>query len=108
MDIRALVAVIQTNKCKVRIKVKGYSAPEHWNDGAIIPTPGYIEINGPWPVSQVDWVEINPIVTAHIGRLVPPKQINSLLQIEEALRQAYITYAVLDGIIRIPFSNTVC
>ncbi|WP_369810683.1 DUF6678 family protein [Hymenobacter cheonanensis] len=106
MDIRALVGVIQTNKCKVRMKVRGYSAPEGWNDWAIIPTAGYIEINGPWPIRQVDWVEINPIVTEHIGRLVPPKRIDSSMQIEEGLRQADISYIVLDGIIRISFPDT--
>jgi hypothetical protein len=106
MDIQALVAVTQTNKCKVRMKVKGYSAPERWNDCAIIPTPGYIEINGPWPIRQVDWVEINPIVTEYIGRLVPPKQINSLMQIEEGLRQAHIPYTILDGVIHVSFPDT--
>jgi hypothetical protein len=106
MDIQALVAVTQSNKCMVRMKVKGYAAPEHWNDYAIIPVAGYIEINGPWPIRQVDWVEINPIVTEHIGRLVPPKQINSLMQIEDELRQAHIHYTVLNGIIRVPFPNT--
>jgi len=88
------------------MKVKGYSAPESWNNCAIIPTSGYIEINGPWPIRQVDWVEINPVIMEHVGRLVPAKRINSLTEIEEGLRKASIPYTTLDGIIHIPLPDT--
>lgn len=108
MDIRDLIGVIQTNKCKVRMKVKGCLAPEGCNNWVIIPTSGYVETGGqgPWPIRQVEWVEIDPIVTEHIGRRVPPKRIDSSMQIEEGLRQVDISYTVLDGIIRISFPDT--
>jgi len=88
------------------LKVKGNPKPEGWNSGAVIPVPGYIEINGPWPIHQVDWVEIDPVVMQYIGRLVPPKQVNSLMQIESELRQADLLYAVSDGIIRVLLLGT--
>ncbi|WP_367949229.1 DUF6678 family protein [Hymenobacter sp. BRD128] len=73
----------------------------------IIPTSGYIETGGqgPWPIRQIQWVEINPIVTEHIGRLGHPKQIDSLVQIEEGLRNATVPYTTMNGIIRILFSD---
>jgi hypothetical protein len=106
MNVLTLVNIIQANKCSVRLKVRGAPKPEGWNSRAGIPVPGYIEINGPWPIHQVDWVEINPVVMEYIGRLVPPKQVNSLIQIESELRQADLLYTVSDGIIRVPLLGT--
>jgi|GEM_PF-1000826 len=105
MNVQALIGVIQTNKCKVRLKLKGISAPECWGNGAIIPALCYIEINGPWPILQVEWMDISPVIMQRIGRLVPPKQIDSLMQIEDGLYQADVPYTTLGGIIRVLFSS---
>jgi hypothetical protein len=106
MNVCTLVNIIQANKCEVRLKVKGSPEPEGWNSGVAIPVSGYIEINGPWPIHQVDWVEINPVVMEYIGRLVPPRKVNSLIKIESELSQANLLYTVSDNIIRVPLSGT--
>ncbi|GAA4507672.1 hypothetical protein GCM10023172_38640 [Hymenobacter ginsengisoli] len=108
MNISALVDIIQAAKCTARIKIKGRLDASSWS-WIIIPVPSYIELGsvGPWPVRDVEWVEINPVTMEHTGRLIPPKRIDNIAQIEEGLRQANIDYTTLDGIVHIPLLKAV-
>ena len=54
--------------------------------GVVLPVRGYIEVIGPWPFREVEWLEINPIVMEHIGRLIKPKQHNYLNDIVTLLK----------------------
>jgi hypothetical protein len=106
MDTSALVNIIQAAKCTARIKLNSRLDASSWS-WIIIPVPGYIELGsvGPWPIREVEWLEINPIVTEHIGRLVAPRIIDNLSQLEVALREANLPYTISEGIIRITFSE---
>ena len=103
IDVPTLVGIIQSAKCKVRLKLKKHPKPEAWGNRAIIPVRTYIEVIGPWPMREVEWLEIDPIITEHIGRLVAPRIINSFFEIEARLREAEFSYTVSDSIIRILF-----
>jgi hypothetical protein len=76
--------------------------PESWGNGIGFPVRTYIEIIGPWPFMEVDWVEINPVVMEHIGRLVAPKRWNYSEQIIALLEAEQVNYNVVDAMIRIP------
>lgn len=76
MNISELIALVQEIECEARIKLKNHSEPENWS-WVIEPVAGYIESGGgPWSFRDVEWIEINPVVIEHIGRLVAPKKTN--------------------------------
>ena len=104
MAIIEKIAVL-SNKlhCQARLKLQLNDLPESWGNGIGLPVRTYIEIIGPWPFREVDWLEINPIVMEHIGRLVAPKRWNHLEQIITLLEAEHVNYSLVDGMIRIPF-----
>ncbi|WP_460500061.1 DUF6678 family protein [Hymenobacter agri] len=100
--IERIAALSNKLHCQARLKLKSTDLPESWNSGIGFPVRTYIEINGPWPFRQVDWVEINPIVMEHIGRLVAPKRWNHSEQLIALLEAAHGSYSLVDRMIRIP------
>jgi hypothetical protein len=103
--LEALADFLRQLHCRVRLKHKAHALPEAWAGGIGLPVRGYIELIGPWPFREVEWLEINPIVVEHIGRLVKPKQHNYLENITSFLQSQGIAYAVVDEAVRIPFSG---
>ncbi|MFD1871964.1 DUF6678 family protein [Hymenobacter bucti] len=103
--LEALADFLRQLHCQVRLKHEAYEAPEGWAGGIGLPVRGYIELNGPWPFRQIEWLEINPAVTEHIGRLVKPKQHNYSEEISAFLHSKSIAYSIKEGTIRIPFSE---
>lgn len=101
--LEALTDFLRQLHCQVRLKHKAYKMPEGWAGGIGLPVRGYIELIGPWPFKEVEWLEINPIVTEHIGRLVKPRQHNYLKDIIAHLNSRGINHSVNERMIRIPF-----
>ena len=101
--IERIAALSKKLYCQARLKRKLNDLPESWGNGIGLPVRTYIEIIGPWPFREVDWLEINPIVMEHIGRLVAPKRWNHLEQIITLLEAEHVNYSLVDGMIRIPF-----
>lgn len=102
--IEKIAALSNQLKCQPRLKLKHDDTPEAWgNMGIWLPVKGYIELNGPWPFREVEWLEINPIVMERIGRLVAPKQWNHLEQIVSLLQVECVEYRIVDDMARIPF-----
>ncbi|MGI4742301.1 MAG: DUF6678 family protein [Janthinobacterium lividum] len=89
--------------CQVRLKHEAYETLEGWAGGIGLPVCGHIELIGPWPLRQVEWLGINPTITEHVGKLVKPKQHNYLEEISAFLYSRSVAYSVNEGIIRIPF-----
>ncbi|MGI4832236.1 MAG: DUF6678 family protein [Janthinobacterium lividum] len=103
MNISALISLVQESKCAARLKPKEYSEPQQWS-WVIEPVPNYIESGGgPWPSSEVEWLELNPIKTEHVGRLVAPKKINKTSWLKVELAKAIIPYTLSNGIFRVTF-----
>ena len=103
--LETLVDFAKQLHCQVRIKLKAEELPEGWAGGIGLPVRGYIELHGPWPFREVEWLEINPIVIEHIGRLVKPRQHNYLENIMAHLKSEGISHSIDEGMIRIPFSE---
>lgn len=102
--IEKIAALSNHLKCQPRLKLKHNSTPEVWgNMGICFPVSGYIELSGPWPFREVEWLEINTVVTEIIGRLVVPKQRNYLDQIVSLLRTEGVKHSIVDSVVRIPF-----
>lgn len=101
--IEKVAALINSLGCNPRIKLKNDITPETWgNTGICVPVNGYIEVQGPWPLREVEWLEINPIVIEHIGRLVAPKRWNHSDAIVSFLQTEDVSFNIVDGMIRIP------
>jgi hypothetical protein len=103
--LEALADFLRQLHCRVRLKLEAYELPEAWAGGISLPVRGYIELHGPWPFREVEWLEINLIVVEYIGRLVKPKQHNYLENITLFLQSQCIAYAVVGEAVRIPFSE---
>jgi hypothetical protein len=101
--IEKVAALSNKLHCQARLKRKLDNVPESWGSGIGFPVRTYIEIIGPWPFKEVEWVEIDPIVMEYIGRLVAPKRWNHLKQVIALLEAEHIDYDLVDGMIRIPF-----
>lgn len=104
-SIEKIAALSNRLGCQPRIKLKHDDAPEAWgNKGISFPVSGFIELQGPWSYREIEWIEIDPTVMKHIGRLTTPKQLNHLEIIVSLLQVEDVGYEVIDGIVRIPFS----
>jgi hypothetical protein len=103
--LEALADYLRQLHCQVRLKHVAYETLEGWSGEIGLPVRGYIELIGPWPFRQIEWLEINPAVTEHIGMLVKPKQHNYLEEISAFLQSKNVAYSINEGIIRIPFSE---
>lgn len=104
-QIQELAVFIGKLKCQVRLKLKADAVPEGWAAGIGLPVNGYIELHGPSPFREVEWLEINTDVTEHIGRLVKPKQHNYLEEVSAFLQSKNVAYSINERIIHIPFAE---
>jgi hypothetical protein len=103
--LEALADFLCQLHCQVRLKHKAYETPDEWATGIGLPVRGYIELTGPWSFREVEWLEINPTVIEHIGRLVKSRQHNHLKNIIAHLDSEGINHSIYEGMIRIPFSE---
>lgn len=97
----ALQYLIERTCCKVRLKVYHEDLATEWRGGFGLPVEGYIEVAGPERIEDVEWIELDPIVVTHIGRLVPPKVTIAIDDIIQELDSMGIAYQVVKGMIRI-------
>jgi hypothetical protein len=105
--LEALADFLRQLHCQVRLKHEAYETPEAWAGGIGLPVRGYIELHRPWPFREIEWLEINPVVIEHIGRLVKPKQHNHLEEIGAFLFARSGAHLTNEGIIRISLSELV-
>jgi hypothetical protein len=103
--LESLADFLRQFHCQVRLKHEAYETPEGWAGGIGLPVRGYIELQGPWPFRQTEWLEMNPAVTEHIGRLIKTKQHNYLEEISAFLQSRNVAYSINEGIVRIPFAE---
>ncbi|UOG75805.1 hypothetical protein MTX78_04215 [Hymenobacter tibetensis] len=87
--------------CQIRLKVYNEDYITDWKSGFGLPVEGYIEVSGPERISDVEWIELDPVVVTRIGRLVPPKVSIILDEIIQVLQQESIDYQVVKGMVRI-------
>lgn len=86
-----------------RAKLRNHDTPSAWSQWFILPVPGYIEASsyGPVPKREIEWIELDPVETWHIGRLVPPKHIDHTPAIYQQLQSEGIAMQMVGGLIRI-------
>ncbi|WP_022824123.1 DUF6678 family protein [Hymenobacter norwichensis] len=97
----ALQNLVYNTHCKVRLKVCREGDITDWGNMFGLPVEGYIEVSGPERISDVEWIELDPIVVTLIGRLVPPKVEVVTDEIIQTLNNTGIKHDVVEGMIRI-------
>jgi hypothetical protein len=100
-NLVALQSLVEGTRCKIRLKAYREDSATEWSGGFGLPVPGYIEVAGPEPIKDVEWIELDPIVITHIGRLVPPKVAVVIDDIIQVLDKEVIDYEIVKGMIRI-------
>jgi len=101
MKIKSFIDAIGELDCQFRLKLLADLEPEPWGCMLISPVDNYVEINGPWPLREVEWIEIHPIVEQYIGRLVKPRLINYTDMIVTRLSERGVDFSIEDGMIRV-------
>ncbi|AXG69578.1 hypothetical protein KORDIASMS9_01801 [Kordia sp. SMS9] len=98
-------------KCKVSLNFKldnNKIVSSSWNDYFIFHPPNYIEIpsEGIIKVSNVDSLQINAEQEVFLGRLVPPKKINRVIEISKELELITKKFSIKnDSIISIDLND---
>ena len=90
---------------RFRPKILNQDLEESWGNWMFIPAEGYVEFErfGPIRISDLEWLDIDPIEVKRIGRLVPDRRIDHsdvLLQLLSQVNQPFEKYG---GKIRLKF-----
>jgi hypothetical protein len=86
-----------------RIKQVNKDLPSNWSKWIINPSGNYVETETSEPVliSEIDWIEINPIENRRIGKLVADKKIDHSYEIFGLLDDMIVDYLIYNDNIRI-------
>jgi hypothetical protein len=74
----------------------------------IQPEKSYVEFGqtGPVRISEVEWLDINPIEQIHIGARVPDKSSDHSDLIKNYLDKNSIKYSIHDSVIRVIMADS--
>lgn len=97
-----LTAILNGHGYALRLKTKVDPEPERWGNYLIAPVPGYLEISGPWPVREVEWIEVNPVIVTQLGQLVKPRATDHTAELTQQLTAAGLPFTLTDdGYVRV-------
>ena len=90
MTIDTIHNLLAAHGCQVRLLLRQAAAPSDWSAWVSEPVGGYIEMftTGPWRTAEVEWLEINPVATTYVGRLVPERRTDHQEALEAGLTAA--------------------
>lgn len=84
-----------------RVKLRGEPCSD-WDDMLTVPHPDYIEgALGPVLLTDVEYVEIDPVERKRRGRLVADLLIDHRAEIESALTAANVPFVFMNGVLRL-------
>lgn len=85
------------------LKIINESPAATWSNRIIKPGENYYEteMQGPYAVSNIEWIEVNPVEERKEGRLVPAKMIDHTNEIIKILEDLSIPYMIVGAIIRV-------
>jgi hypothetical protein len=105
-NIQLLVDFFIKLNCTFKVKLKNIPETNNWDKLFIRPAKSYVEFGqtGPVKISEVEWLDINPIEEIYIGTRVPSKYFDHSDSIKNYLDQHSIQYSIYNNIIRIVLS----
>ena len=94
-------------KVKLRVKTNFLEEPSEWVEWITVPSPGYLEIPrvGPFKMSDLEWIEVDPIEVKKIGRLVKPKLLDHTASVRNIMESNGIQSNLTGSYFRIENSS---
>jgi hypothetical protein len=87
--------------CRYRLKIKNEALDAAWSNWLGHPSDTYLEAEnqGPYSIKNIEWIEIDPVESRRIGRLVPDKKIDHTEPLIKLLDRVSFPYMITNGII---------
>lgn len=85
------------------LKIKNVSSEDPWSIWIIKPSDSYYETEkqGPYPINEIEWIEVNPIEERKDGKLITVKLVDHTEEIVKLLDELTLPYMIVETIIRI-------
>lgn len=100
-NIERFIYAAKAQPYKYNLKIKNESAAVTWSNWIIKPTDNCFETErqGPYAVSNIEWIEVYPIEERKEGRLVPVIEINHTNAVVKLLEDLAIPYMIVEEVI---------
>jgi hypothetical protein len=74
-----------------------------WSSWLIQPSNSYVEVElqGPYALHQIEWIDIDPIEKRQVGKLVATAVIDHTEVVLQLLQDSAIHYITIDKLVRI-------
>ena len=102
-NIERFIYAVKAQPYKYNLKIKNELPVATWSNWIIKPSENYFEteMQGPYPVHKIEWIEVNPVVKRNEGKVVVGKDIDHTNIIVMLLEDLLIPYMIVEGVIRI-------
>lgn len=102
-SIQFLVDFFRDVNCSFKARLTNGTQTSNWDALFIQPAESYVEFGqtGPVRISELEWIDINPIEQVHIGSRIPDKLIDHTERIIACLDENAIQYTQMDKKIRV-------
>ena len=86
-----------------RLKIKNEPLDAPWSNWIIHPSDNYIEaeMQGPYSINDIEWVEIDPVEKRKEGKLIPGKEFDHSAEIIKLFEELSFPFMVTGGIISV-------
>ena len=100
-NVERFMYAVKAQPYTYKLKIKNESAAATWSNWIIKPSDNYIEaeMQGPYSLDEIEWVEINPIESRKEGRLIPGKEFDHSAEIIKLLEELSFPFMVTGQII---------
>ncbi|MCK6612550.1 MAG: hypothetical protein L6Q78_16105 [Bacteroidia bacterium] len=102
-SIQFLVDFFKEVNCSFNVRLTNGKQTSSWDTLFIQPAESYVEFGqtGPVRISELEWIDINPIEQVHLGCRIPDKLIDHTERIITCLDENAIQYTQMDKTIRV-------
>ena len=100
---KLLIALLHKKLWTFKLKIINQPLATEWSKWIISPTESYLETEkqGPDPITQIQWFDINPIETKDMGRLMPVTATDRSKDLIELLDECAVSYHLVNKVFRI-------
>lgn len=101
-NIERFIYAAKAKPYKYNLKIKNESSAFVWSNWINKPTDNYFETEqqGPSAVSNIEWIDVNPIEERKEGRLLHVKVHDHTDEITQLLEELTVPYMIVEGIVR--------
>ncbi len=102
-SVECFIYAVRSKPYTFRMKIKNSEQDNSWSNWIIKPSDSYYETEkqGPYPINEIEWIEVNPTEERQDGKLISVKQIVHTDKIVKLLEELTIPYMIVEPNIRI-------